>query len=605
MTDAVRHRGPDDEGYWHDSSVGLYLGHRRLAIVDLERGSQPMASADGNLVITYNGEIYNHAEIRRQLERRGHRFLTDHSDTEVILNGYREWGAEVVHHLNGMWAFALVDRRSRRLLLSRDRFGEKPLYFTSKPGFFAFASELTALLRHPALEQTLSVRGLLKYFAYGYVPAPTTLVDGVSKLPAGTVLTLSLDDGAVSSRSFWKYELEPSDELRDLRQAGEGLVEHLRRAVEMRMVADVDVGVLLSGGIDSAAVATLAGGATRLQTFNLGFDDPSFDESKFAQLVSRALGSSHHSEIMRIDQALLDLPSLACMLDEPLGDSSILPTWHISRLARSRVKVVLTGDGGDELLAGYDPIRALGLSRLIDRLTPKPLPKALSVLAARLPVSDQYMSPGFRLSRWLRGVSAKPSLWIPSWMAPLDLAGLSELLSTPVELEDVYEEAIASWERGAHLGLVDRATQFFTDIYLASNILTKTDRATMMHGLEARAPFLDVNVADYVRRLPSRFKYARGQRKRVLKQGLIGLVPSEVLTRPKHGFAMPVGRWFRDDLLTLLPSDPAVGSAHSVSKRLEAHRTGATDERLFLWCYWVLVNSGLLKSHGGAVVSAV
>ena len=377
MVAAVARRGPDDTGYWRDQSV--HLGHRRLSVLDLEGGHQPMVSSDRSLVIVFNGEIYNFAELREQLVARGHAFHTDHSDTEVLLNGYREWGAQLPGRCNGMWAFVIYDRERRRLFGSRDRFGKKPLFYTSQGGAFAFGSELTAIRAHPSVSSALSRRALKKYFGYGYIPAPHTILDGVHKLPGGCSFTLDLDDPALRPRveRYWKFVLEPfagGEIPADPERAwGEEIRSRLETAVKRRLVADVPVGVFLSGGIDSSAVTAFASRhvpAGNLETFSIGFEEASFDESVHARRVADLFGTNHHAEILSMERALQLLPEVAAGLDEPMGDSSLLPTYLLSQFTRRHVKVALGGDGGDELFAGYDPFVALRKAELYSKARP-------------------------------------------------------------------------------------------------------------------------------------------------------------------------------------------------------------------------------------------
>jgi asparagine synthase (glutamine-hydrolysing) len=557
-----------------------------------------MVSADAGLVIVFNGEIYNFAELREQLVGRGHRFLTDHSDTEVLLNGYREWGAGLPARCNGMWAFVIYDRAGQQLFGSRDRFGKKPLFYTAQGGVFAFGSELTALRAHPRVGSTLSRRALKKYFGYGYIPAPNSILENVHKLPAGCSFTLDLSGSTAQPRveRYWDFVLEPfagAEIPADPEGAwGEEIRARLDAAVRRRLVADVPVGVFLSGGIDSSAITAFASrhvAAGRLGTFSVGFEEASFDESVHARRVAELFKTDHHVETLSIERALPLLPEIARRLDEPMGDSSLLPTYLLGQFSRRHVKVALGGDGGDELFAGYDPFVALRTAELYSRLVPRPLHRALCMLAARMPVSHRYMSLDFRIKRALRGLGHAPSLWLPVWMAPLDASDLSDLFNEPADLEDIFSEAIAAWDGCAQPDLADRALQFFTKLYLQDDILVKVDRATMMHGLEVRAPFLDIDLVDFVRRIPAAWKVRHGQTKYILKRALAPILPGNVLNRRKKGFGVPVGAWFRDGRLGL-DADAAVESLDSgfIRAKLADHRSGRADQRAFLWNAWLL-----------------
>lgn len=607
MSNEIIHRGPDGVGYWTDPAQGVYLGHRRLAILDLAGGQQPMWTADGALGVVFNGEIYNYRELRTELEQAGHVFLTDHSDTEVLLHGYREWGEALTGRLNGMWAFALYDRRQARLFCSRDRFGKKPFYYTLQQGSFVFASELTALLCHPAVTATVSRAAIRKYIAYGYLPAPNTPYHAIHKLPAGCSLVFTLDSGSLRLSRYWSFVLEPAE----ARPAGiekqwqEELLERLNNAVACRLVADVPLGVFLSGGIDSSAVAALAArqsGAGQLQTFNIGFDVAGFDESAHARRVAALLSTRHHEAILSLDVARSLLPAITGKLDEPLADSSLLPTSLLCQHARRHVTVALGGDGADELFAGYAPFRALRWANYYQKLVPGPLHEAIRLLANRLPVGDGYMSLDFKLKRTLQGLSHPPRLWHPSWMCPLDDAALAECFMEPVDLEEVFSEAIAAWERGSQHNLVDRSLQFFTDIYLQDDILAKVDRASMMHSLEVRSPFLDINVVDLARKIPSEYKLRHGETKYILKKALAQILPQDILHRPKQGFAVPIARWLRDDALQLDQSSASAGlNGAFIARTIADYRQHNSNRHHFLWGQWTLAQ--VMQRHA-ALTSA-
>ncbi len=598
MTDAIAHRGPDDAGYWSDEARGVHLGHRRLSILDLSGGYQPMLTGDGGLVIVFNGEIYNFAELRAQLVARGHQFQTDHSDTEVLLHGYREWGSALPSRLNGMWAFVIYDRTARKLFGSRDRFGKKPFFYSTQNGAFVFGSELSALRAHPAIGTNLSRRALKKYFAYGYIPAPHSILEHVFKLPGGHSFTLDVDDPARAPRieKYWDYVIEPfagAEIPADPERVwGEELRARLDTAVRRRLVADVPVGVFLSGGIDSSAITAFASKhvpAGRLKTFSIGFEEASFDESAYAQRVAELFQTDHRVETLSITKAHALLPDIAKKLDEPMGDSSLLPTYLLSEFTRKHVKVALGGDAGDELFAGYDPFRALGKADAYRRLVPRPVHQAIRLLAARLPVSHRNLGFDFKVKRLLRGLSQPSQLWLPVWMSPLDPVDLADLFNEPADLAEIFSEAIAAWESDPKLGLLDRTMQFFTRLYLQDDILVKVDRATMMHGLEARAPFLDIDVVNFARRIPAAWKFRRGQTKYILKKALEPVLPSDVLYRRKKGFGVPIAAWFKNGVLNLPCSTSEERlSSNFIQDKLDAHRAGRSDNAAFLWNTWLL-----------------
>jgi len=599
MTDTLAQRGPDSAGYWTDPARGVHFGHRRLSILDHAGGHQPMVTADGDHIIVFNGEIYNFAELRTQLVARGHRFVSDHSDTEVLLHGYREWGSDLPNRCNGMWAFVIYDRAARRLFGSRDRFGKKPFFYTTQGGAFVFGSELSTLRAHPAVSTTLSRPALKKYFGYGYIPAPHTILENVFKLPGGHSFTLDLDDPALRPRveKYWDYVIEPfagSEIPADPEKTwGEELRARLDTAVQRRLVADVPVGIFLSGGIDSSAITALASRhvpAGKLKTFSIGFEEASFDESAYARRVAELFKTDHHVETLSIAKAHALLPAIAQKLDEPMGDSSLLPTYLLSEFTRKHVKVALGGDAGDELFAGYDPFVALRRAELYAKFVPRPVHAAIRMLAARMPVSHRNMSFDFKLKRTLRGLSHPSRLWLPVWMASLGADELTELFEEPTDLEDVFSEAIAAWNGCAQDNVVDRTLQFYTKLYLQDDILVKVDRATMMHGLEARAPFLDFDFINFARRIPAAWKYRHGQTKYILKKSLEPVLPADVLYRKKKGFGVPIGAWFKDGALTVDSATPLPGNLSQTftQAKLAEHRSGRADQRAFLWNAWLL-----------------
>lgn len=593
MAQALVHRGPDGEGFHVEEALGLHLAHRRLAILDIQGGHQPMWNEDGSVCVVYNGEIYNHIELRRELTACDHSFRSDHSDTEVLVHGYEQWGDDLPLHLNGMFAFAIFDRRRQRLFLARDRFGEKPLFYVDTPKLFAFASEVTALLRHTAIERSLDPRAIKKYLAYGLIPAPLSLYRAVRKLPAGWSLVHDLAGGRSTAREYWRFRIEPFASVRA--NAEERWVEELRElldaAVKRRLVSDVPLGIFLSGGIDSSAVLafarrTLPGSQTK--TFSIGFHEPSFDESAYARRVADGLATDHREQILNIDAAKALIPEVLRRLDEPSVDSSILPTFLLCRFAREQVTVALSGDGGDELFAGYDPFQALEPASWYHRAVPASVHRLLRTLSGRLPIGTGNMSLDFKVRRTLRGVSFGPHLWNPIWLGALEPSELEELFREPVDLEDLYAEAIAVWQSSSADNLVDRTLEFFTRIYLPDDILTKVDRSSMMVSMEVRAPFLDNDVVDFVRRLPHWVKYRNGKRKIILKKALRGLIPDKVIDRKKKGFGIPLVRWLRDWQEPTRPLSGVRVNQEWVLARWREHLAGRADHRHFLWSWIAL-----------------
>ncbi len=597
MTNALAHRGPDGSGYHVELDAPVFLGHRRLAIVDVASGHQPMWNEDGQVGVVFNGEIYNHLELRAELIRRGHRFVSDHSDTEVLVHGWEEWGVDLPGRLNGMFAFAVYDRRQKCLFLARDRFGEKPLYYTARSGLFAFASEARALTAHPGVRRTFDRRALQKLFAYGYIPSPCAVYEGMHRLPGGHWLRFDLASERVETRAYWHFMIEPDDGLTDADEPRlvDELTGLLIQGARRRLMSDVPLGVFLSGGLDSSIIlAALASEqpGSNFDTFTIGFVEPSFDESAHARTVAEHVGSRHHERRLDMHKARDLIPGVLSALDEPLGDASILPTAMLSSFARENVTVALSGDGGDELFAGYDPFLALGPAAAYDKVVPGWGHRGLRRLADLLPISHDNMSLDFKIRRSLMGLSYPDNVRLPVWMSPLEPSEFREFCEEPVRYEDLYSEAIELWETGSGTNPVDRSLEFFTRYYLQDDILMKVDRAAMMHSLETRAVFLDNDIVDFCRRLPNRFKLRGGERKYLLKQVARRLLPKSIVDRKKKGFGIPLARWLKE-----VPKEPPLAPVQGLNLDFVrdawiGHRSGRADRRLFLWT-WLSLQSQL------------
>jgi asparagine synthase (glutamine-hydrolysing) len=583
---AIAHRGPDAESFFFEGPAAL--GHRRLSILDLATGDQPM-TRDG-VTIVFNGEAYDFAALRDELGGRGHPFTTQ-SDTEVVLRAYLEWGEEFAERVHGMFALALWDARARKLVLARDRLGKKPLYYFAEGGRCVFASELKALAAHGGVPRELSAQALVSYLACEYVPGPQSIYQKIRKLPAAHLAVL--DDRGFRLRRYWDLpapgEAAPAN-------AEEELVALLDAAVEKRLVADVPVGVFLSGGIDSTAIAALAVRHKRpLRTFSIGFTEESFDESPWSSFAAQRLGTEHVSQKFSGSDCLDLLPAAVAQLDEPFADPSFLPTLLLSRFTRKHVTVALAGDGGDELFAGYDPFLAHRPAALFARV-PRPLRSLLAAAVHLLPPSSRNMSLDFRLKQFLRGVDAKPSLRHQSWIGSLLPAEIAALLrpelralATPeIAFRQVLEDAARS---GARPGSVDEALRFYLTRYLTDDILVKADRASMAASLELRAPFLDTRVVEFAARLPWRLKMSLTKTKVLLKRALRGIVPDEILRRPKKGFGIPVAAWIRGPLRPLFEEslsekallEGGIFDPVAVRALLQTHLQGRADLRKPLW----------------------
>jgi asparagine synthase (glutamine-hydrolysing) len=602
MLARIRSRGPDGEGRWTTRFQDWHvsLGHRRLAIVDIEGGAQPMATPDGSTCLTYNGEIYNFPGLRAELEKRGRRFLT-RSDTEVLLQQIAVHGSGGLAALDGMFAFAAWDAASGALLLARDRIGIKPLYYAPLPdGGLAFGSELASLLQHPRIPRVLGADGLRSYFFSDYAHPPHTLVAGVYKLAPGCFIEWK--EGRLSeARSYWELKLADWPELPSGDLAAQ-LWERLGRSVEQQLVADVPVGVFLSGGLDSSSVATLAAQryGRKIMTFSMGSADPSFDESSHARAVARAIGSEHVEEVLG-ETNVLEVTDVALdRLDEPLADPSYLPTFLLSRLAASRVKVVLGGDGGDELFAGYPTYKAHLAARLWKHVPLRTWP--LQALVSRLPASDGYQSLEWKAKRFLLRWDDDDQRRHLRWMSSLDLADLARA----VPAAGGPPGPLAARYPATHDDLNAMLAVDLTS-YLPGSVLTKVDRASMAHGLEVRPAILGNDVVEWAFSLPSSVKLRRGTSKYLLKAAARGHLPDGIIDRPKRGFAVPLRAWLRGPLRSrvsraLEPSplwDSGLLDRGAFVEWARAHDARRGDYARALWALVVLDGWARREKVGG------
>jgi asparagine synthase (glutamine-hydrolysing) len=585
---SIAHRGPDGQGCWSSSTGEINFCHVRLSIIDIDYGTQPMRSHDNRFCITYNGEVYNHAEIRAELIKLGHRFSTPHSDTEVIIEAYRAWGEHAPLKFNGMFAFAIYDSDKNEVFLARDRFGEKPLYITKEGVRFGFASEVKALTKLPWVGNALDASNLQRLFAYGYLPLSRSIYKNTEKLPAGFWMKLHLKTGKRIKHQYWNFELNP-DSMTDAQNEDEisdELAHLIEQAVRRRSIGDVPVGAFLSGGLDSSAIAiALSNLGQSTECFTIGFDEKSFDETHFAKLVARHVGLPHFCKNLNLEDAKNEISNVLFHLDEPFADPSILPTSLLSSFARTRVKVALTGDGADELFAGYDPFHALRPAALYSRYVPKYLHYLLKYGVKKLPISDNNMSIDFKLRRMLQGLSYDEQFWAPAWMAPLDPNDFKEIFYDPLDIEELYSDALEIWESNAQNDRVSRLLSFFVKGYLTDNILMKADRASMRFGLEARTVFLDNDLVSFAQKLPVKFKFSNGETKRIMKFALKKKLPHQIIDRKKKGFGVPINKWLRS-VPEVVPMKNIDGvDLGGVEKYWTDHRNRCADNRLFLWTW--------------------
>lgn len=598
IRDRLRHRGPDDAGMYHDPLVGL--GMTRLSIIDLPTGHQPIANEDGTIWMVCNGEIYNFKTLRASLEQDGHRFTT-RSDSEVIVHLYERDGEACVDHLEGMFAFAVWDRPRRRLLLARDRLGIKPLYYAPMGQGLVFASELKALLRHPDLSRDVDLCALDDYLTLEYVPAPKTIYRAVRKLPPAH--RLIADARGVRVERYWQARFTPKTEVTDERALAERLLELLGRAVRSHLVSDVPIGLLLSGGLDSSAVAALLppAAAASVQSFTVRFQEPSFDESAHARAVAKHLGLRHHEELLTAESAVRCLPEVMAALDEPLGDASAIPTFFLSRVARRQVTVALSGEGGDELFAGYPTYQAHRLASWYRRLPLAIRERLVSPLIRALPVSRDNLSVDFRAKRFLTGMALAPTQQHLVWMGSLGPDAKRQVLTDEVQSAlraQPYEslEAVAgSLNGGERLDPVDTMLRMDLETYLPNDLLAKVDLMSMANSLEVRVPFLDRHVVEFACTLPSRWKLRGLTTKYLVRRALATRLPRDVVRRPKKGFGIPVAEWIRGPLRPLITdaldaarlSREGFFNGLAVRRLLDEHMAGAADHRKPLWSLFV------------------
>ena len=591
MCERMVHRGPDAEGLM--VSNGIALGMRRLAIIDLITGEQPTYNEDRSVAVILNGEIYNYRELRSDLEKRGHSFRSQ-SDTEVLPHLYEEFGDAMVQHLNGMFAFALWDAKRRRLLIARDRFGEKPLYWGVFDNTLLFASEPKVLLAHPAVKCSLNLEALRQYLSFDYVPAPLSIYQGINKLPAAHTLTLA--DGRIETKCYWSLSYKTSEPVPSESEAADHLRELLADSVRMRLVSDVPLGVLLSGGVDSSAVAALAVQASSeaVKTFSISFAESSFDESSYARAVAKFLGTDHHEERLSANLAANLVGEIGSWMDEPFSDPSLVPTYLLSRFTRKHVTVALGGDGGDELFAGYPMYRGHRWAANYEKVPGFLRSGLIEPLVGLLPVKTRNLSFDYKATRFVTGTKYDLVARHHIWFGSFNPAEQQQLLSPEVLSQtdaDIYRPARQMFSECDSADVVEQMQSLDTKLYLAEDILTKVDRASMAVSLEVRAPFLDPRVAEFAASLPSHYKLRGRKTKYILKRAIEDMLPPFVTRRGKKGFGVPVAEWLKEKLRPLardLLSPERVRKAgvfnpEYVTKLQDEHERGVANHRKLLW----------------------
>jgi asparagine synthase (glutamine-hydrolysing) len=580
MNHALRHRGPDDEGYFADPNGHVVLGHRRLSVIDLATGHQPIFDQSGTVAIVFNGEIYNFLELRNELIAKGYAFRTK-SDTEVIANLFADAGAQCVHRLRGMFAIAVWDGKRQELILIRDRLGKKPIYYSDTPGGFYFASEIQALAAVPGLAREVDERAIDLYLKYGYIPSPWSIYRTIRKLPPAHLLRVRGDK--VLLERYWQPTFAPKHDL-DYDEAKSELLRLFTESVRLRLVSDVPVGCFLSGGVDSSAVTAVMSRVTSapVKTFSIGFPDPRYDELKYARVVAGQYRTDHHEWVVE-PQALDVLPEIVRTYGEPYGDSSAIPTWYLSRLTRTHVTVALNGDGGDELFGGYPWHRVI---------------PALGRMASLVPSAPmRYLAGSRLLSRRARKLAEVLSMTEKDRVQRL-LSFLTEGERDRLyhrEFRDRLNRSIdrdldEAWDCES-LDRYDRVFRMIMVTYLPDDLLVKVDRASMAHGLECRSPLLDHQLVEFACRLPAKWKVPRWQSKYIFKEAIRPLFPKGFLDRPKMGFSVPVGEWFkgewkswvREALLQGPLTQRSIVDRNELEGILAEHESGRRNREALIW----------------------
>ncbi|MFZ5559795.1 MAG: asparagine synthase (glutamine-hydrolyzing) [Patescibacteria group bacterium] len=601
MTDLIKYRGPDDEGFYLKEGVGL--GMRRLSIIDLVTGKQPIYNEDKSVVVVFNGEIYNFQELRKELILKGHRFYTD-SDTEVIVHQYEENKENCFKRFNGMFAIAIWDNSLKKIILARDRLGKKPLYYTLQNNTFIFASELKALISHPSVKKELDFNSLNKYLTYEYIPAPWAIFKNVFKLEPANYLVYSAKEKNYKIRQFWDINFNPISNFINKENCLKELENRLSQAVKYRLISDVPLGVLLSGGLDSSTVTYYAqkNSDKKIRTFFIGFTEKSYDESLYSSRVAKFLGTEHYVKILKPKDSLRLIPEIYNLLDEPLADPSLIPTYLLSKITREEVTVALAGDGGDELFAGYDTHLAHKIVKyyeIIPEFLRKNINKILLKFTTLLPVSYSNLSFDFRFKKMLSGLDYPINFRHQVWLGAF-LPSERENLFTPDAKNKIDEGLLFNdlkrhWDRFPQESVENKLLYLDFKQYLQDDILTKVDRASMYNSLEVRAPFLDYRVVDFVCSLPFSYKFRYWQRKYLLKELMKDKLPAEVIYRKKKGFGIPLAKWMKKELkkltLDLLEKNNIkrqdIFNHIYIEKLLNEHFNGKRDNRKLLWALMV------------------
>lgn len=610
MTDCMAYRGPDGEGFWLSGPV--CFGHRRLSIIDLAGGKQPMANAAGDLCIVFNGEIYNFKELRLELEKKGQKFQTN-SDTETLLNAYAVWDIACLDRLEGMFAFAIWDGKKKRIFAARDHFGKKPFYYSAQSGVFAFSSELGSLatLRQNCFfadfDFHVAPESLCRYLAYEYVPTPASIYKECQVLNPANYLIV--DKRGVHTSQYWELPWPEASLPAPEEEVAEELDQLMTRAVKLRMVSDVPLGVFLSGGIDSSIVTGLMArlSARPVKTFSIGFKEASYDESSYAEIVARYFHTEHYNRVLSAEECADELPGIVSAMDTPMADASCAPVWLLSSLTREHVTVALGGDGADELWAGYEHYIGFKIAQWYRKLPLWFREKVIKPLVKFLPESAGYINLRLAVKTFLAGAGAPDWLRVqtmltangPPILRKILAPSFKEALGKGLERDILFaptRERYDKWEGGEGITPLARAFHVYVRQFMLDDILVKVDRCSMLHSLEVRAPFLDKKVTEFVGRLPVNYKLHGFRRKYLLKKAFSGLLPPRILKRNKRGFQIPVAQWLRGKLRPLLEEllnakilrEQGIFEPVAIQEMMELHFSGKADLRKQLWTLLVL-----------------
>ncbi len=607
MIDSMSYRGPDDKGIYIDGGVGL--AQRRLSIIDLSSaGHQPMSNEDGKVWVIFNGEIYNFLELKKELKRK-HDFKSN-SDTEVIVHLYEEIGSEVFSKLQGMFSIAIYDKNLKKIFLARDRMGKKPLYWGVHNGDFIFGSELKALINHPSFIKKISIEALDDFLFNEHVPTPNSIFENTYKLEPGIYLTY--DGLKIEKKAFWNIKFTPknnnfSDSLVDLDSV-------LKKAVSDRLVADVPLGVFLSGGLDSSAIAYYASKMSKekIKTFSIGFENKSFDESMYAREVSKFLSTDHHEKILSSKDVLELIPEIFSKLDEPIADASIIPTYLLSKFTKQNVTVALSGDGGDELFCGYDTFLAHKLSPLYSLLSNSFINNFIRRLVNNLPTSFSNMSFDFKVKKFINDFDKNPLHRNQKWLSAFSVSDRKELFSnkfhSDLERNNQFKYIDSYLKESDSKDVLDNLSLIYQRTYMMDQVLVKVDRASMMNSLEVRSPFLDTSVVDLVNHMPASFKIHFFVRKYILKKLMYGKLPKNIIYRKKKGFGIPVAEWINGDLKPMVLkylgkeniNRQGIFNPEYVRVLLENHFNGSVDNKKKIWtllCFSIWYDN-FIKNYG-------